>query len=161
MTGWNGLDWILIGILLFSTIQAWMRGLVSALFGLLGLVVGFELASWEFAAAGDWMVARDWLHSVAAARLIAFLAIAIGIAALFEVVGRGAKKSAHAVGLGLVDRMLGALFGIARGLLVGVAVIVGASAIAPLSRWSEGSQLSSYFLDAARAVSFHLPHDLR
>jgi len=161
MTGWNGLDWILIGILLVSTVRAWMRGLIAALFGLLGFMGGFELASFTFVPVGDWIYERGAFHSLSVSRMVAFLVIAISIAVIFDLVGRGVKKSAHAVGFGMMDRTLGAGFGLARGLLLGVAVIVGVSAFAPQSGWAEGSRLSSYFLGAAYAVSFRLPQDLR
>jgi membrane protein required for colicin V production len=161
MASWNGLDWILIAVLAISTARAWMRGLIAALFGLLGFMGGFELASYTFAPAGDWIYERGWFHSLSISRMIAFLAIAISIAVAFDLIGRGVKKSAHAVGFGMVDRTLGAAFGVARGLLLGVAVIVGVSAFGPTSGWAEGSRLSSYFLGAAHAVSFRLPHDLR
>jgi len=158
---WNGLDWMLVGVLVLSTARAWIRGLVAALFGLLGFVGGFQLASWQYASIGDWMYQRGWLRSISTARIAAFLAIAITVAVVFDLVGRGVKKSAHAVGFGMLDRVLGATFGFARGLLLGVAVIVGVTAFAPQSGWVDGSKLSAYFLGAARAVSFVVPHDLR
>ena len=60
----------------------------------------------------------------------------------------------------MLDRILGAAFGFVRGLLIGVALIVGVTAFAPQSGWVEGSRLSSYFLGAAHAVSFVVPHSL-
>ena len=158
---WNGLDWTLAAVLLLSTLRAWWRGLVQALFGLLGFVGGFQLASWNYASAGDWLFRKQGFASLATARIVAFLAIAVAVVIVFELVGRGVKKSAHAVGFGMFDRALGAAFGLARGLLLGVSVIVGVTAFAPQSGWIEGSKLSAYFLGAAHAVSFVVPHDLR
>jgi membrane protein required for colicin V production len=158
---WNGLDWILLLVIVASTVRAWMRGVVAALFGLLGFVGGFQLASWHYASIGDWMYERGWLRSLPTARIAAFLVIAVLVAIIFDLVGRGVKKSAHAVGFGILDRVLGASFGLARGLLLGVAVIVAVTAFAPDSGWVEGSRLSNYFLGAAHAVSFVVPHDLR
>lgn len=157
---WNGLDWILIVILAVSTIRAWMRGLVQALFGLLGFVGGFQLATWNYGVVGDWIYERNYVHLLSNARIVAFLLITVVIVVVFELVGRGVKKAAHAVGFGFVDRILGAGFGFARGLLLGVAVIIGVTAFYPQSGWAEGSRLSSYFLGAARAVSFVVPYDL-
>jgi membrane protein required for colicin V production len=158
---WNGLDWLLLAVLVLSTVRAWMQGVVIALFGLLGFVGGFQLASWHYATIGDWMYGRGWLRSLPTARIAAFLAIAILVAIIFDLVGRGVKKTAHAVGFGMLDRVLGAAFGLARGVLLGVAMIVGVTAFAPDSGWVEGSKLSTYFLGAAHAVSFVVPHDLR
>ena len=160
MENWNGLDWALIGILLLSTVRAWMRGMVEALFGLLGFVGGFQLASWNYASVGDWLYQRGWLRSLSVSRLLAFLVITVAVVIAFELVGHGVKRAAHAVGFGMLDRILGAAFGFVRGLLIGVALIVGVTAFAPQSGWVEGSRLSSYFLGAAHAVSFGVPHSL-
>jgi membrane protein required for colicin V production len=157
---WNGLDWILILVVVISTARAWMRGLVQALFGLLGFVGGFQLATWNYDGVGDWLYQKGYVQLLSNARIIAFLVITVAIVVAFELVGRGVKKAAHAVGFGMLDRFLGASFGLARGLLMGVAVIIGVGAFAPQSGWSDGSRLSSYFLGAARAVSFVVPYDL-
>jgi len=155
---WNGLDWILLVILVVSTVRAWMRGLVKALFGLLGFVGGFELARWNYAPFGDWINQRQWLKSPVVAHVVAFATINIAVVVVFDLVGRGVKKSAHAVGFGVSDQMLGAAFGMVRGLLLGVALIVGVAVFEP--EWVEGSRLSSYFLGVAHAVSFGVPLDL-
>jgi membrane protein required for colicin V production len=157
---WNALDWILILVLIVSTVRAWMRGLVQALFGLLGFVGGFQLATWNYDVVGDWIYQRGYVRLLSNSRVVAFLVITITVVILFEVIGRGVKKAAHAVGFGLLDRVLGACFGLARGMLLGVAVIVGVTAFAPQSGWNDGSRLSSLFLGAARAVSFVVPYDL-
>jgi len=157
--GWNGLDWALAGIVALSTIRAFMRGLVQALFGLLGFVGGFELASWNYATAGDWVYDRGWLRPLSTARIVAFLVITALIVVAFELIGRGVRKTAHSVGFGPFDQLLGAAFGVARGLLIGVALIVAVTAFAP-PEWIDGSKLTSYFLGAAHAVSFVIPHGL-
>ncbi len=157
---WNGLDWLLVLVLAISTVRAWMRGLVQALFGLLGFVGGFQLASWNYTVVGDWINDKGYVRSVADSRIVAFLGITILVVIAFAIVGHGVKKAAHAVGFGTLDRILGSCFGLARGILIGVAVIVGVSAFMPRSAWPEGSKLSSLFLSAARAVSFVVPSDL-
>jgi membrane protein required for colicin V production len=157
---WDGMDWLLFVVLVLSTSRAWMRGLVQALFGLLGFVGGFQLANWNFLSVGDWIYSAHWIRSLSTARVIAFLTILGTVLVAFELVGRGLKRSAHAVGFGMLDRTLGAAFGLARGLLLGVAIIVAITAFAPRSEWVEDSKLSSYFLGAAHAVSFDVPHSL-
>jgi membrane protein required for colicin V production len=156
---WNGLDWALAGIVALSTVRAFMGGLIQALFGLLGFVGGFELASWNYVAAGDWVYDRGWLRSLSTARILSFLVITVLTVAAFELIGRGVKKTAHSIGLGPFDHMMGAAFGVARGLLIGVALIVAVTAFAP-PEWIDGSKLTGYFLGAAHAVSFTIPHGL-
>jgi membrane protein required for colicin V production len=156
----NGLDWALVAILALSTLRAWMRGMVRALFGLLGFVGGFQLASWNFQSAGNWLHSQGWLHSLPTARIVAFLAILATVAIVFEMAGQALRKSAHAVGFGMLDRAFGAIFGFVRGLLLGVAAIAAVTAFAPQSNVLEHSRLSSYFLGAAHAVSSVVPHSL-
>jgi membrane protein required for colicin V production len=57
--------------------------------------------------------------------------------------------------------MGGAGFGLARGGLLGVAILMAAAAFVPQSTWVRNSQLAPYFLAGAHAVSFVVPHDLR
>jgi len=158
---WNGFDWLLAAILALSTVRALMRGLVRAIFGLIGVLGGLQVATWNYIAVGDWMVHRQMIESQPTARIVAFLAIAAAVVVAFELVGRGVKKTAHAVGLGAIDRLLGGVFGFARGVLIGAVAVVGVKALAPRSAWIEGSKLSAYFLAAPHAVSFVVPHDLR
>ncbi len=158
---WSGLDWILLAIVAFSTVRAVMRGLISALFGLLGVVGGFQLASWNYVGVGNWLYTRQMISSLSTARITAFIVLAVAIVVFFELVGRGVKRTAHAVGLGMIDRVLGGSFGLLRGVLMGVILIVGLQTFTPQSTWVQGSHLSRYFLAAPHAVSFVVPHDLR
>jgi len=41
MADWNGFDWLLVSIVAFSMFMAFWRGLVRAIFGLVGFVGGF------------------------------------------------------------------------------------------------------------------------
>jgi membrane protein required for colicin V production len=158
---WNAFDWVLIGILLLSTLRALFRGLVRAMFSLLGVLAGFQLATWDYLALADWFLSRRWINTPTTAHIVGFLCIALGVIVLFELVGQAVKKTAHSLGLGLFDRLLGGIFGFARGVLLGVALIMAVTAFAPQSTWFLHSRLTSYFLAAAHAVSFVVPHDLR
>ena len=80
---------------------------------------------------------------------------------LTGLVGRLVSRTAKAVGLGLPDRLLGALFGFARGCLLGVAIMMAIAAFLPGSVWISESRLKPYFLDGAHAVSFVVPNDLQ
>jgi membrane protein required for colicin V production len=68
--------------------------------------------------------------------------------------------AAHAIGLGFFNRLGGAAFGLARGWLVGVAIVMAVTAFLPTTDWLKNSRLTPYFLAGAHAVSFVVPHDL-
>jgi membrane protein required for colicin V production len=152
-------DWLLAVILAASTIQAFFRGLVLELFSLGGLLCGIVLASWNYrivAAKLSGIISKPAIASVAA-----FLLIAIGVMVLAAILGRVIHASAHAIGLGFFDRMGGAAFGLARGFLAGVAILMALTAFLPTAGWLKSSCLTPYFLDGAHAVSFVVPHDLK
>jgi membrane protein required for colicin V production len=80
---------------------------------------------------------------------------------LSTLLGKALNRTAHAIGLGFFDRVLGAVFGFARGCLFGVAILMAVAAFRPHSAWIENSRLSPYFLAGVHAVSFVVPHDLQ
>lgn len=154
----NFLDWLLIAILAFSAIQAFIRGLVRELFSLAGLICGILLASWNYSRVADKF--SGVISSPAVANVIGFLLIAVGVMVIAAVLGRIIHASAHAVGLGFFNRLGGAAFGAIRGCLLGVAVLMAVTAFLPSAEWLKNSRLAPYFLAGSHAVSFVVPHDL-
>jgi membrane protein required for colicin V production len=155
----NLFDWFLIVILAFSTIAAFLRGLLQELFSLGGLIAGILLASWNYHSFAPLLT--RFISDPAAANVVAFLLIAIGIMVLCTIAGRAMTRTASAIGLGFFNRLLGAAFGFARGCLIGVAIMMAAAAFLPPTPWITNSHLAPYFLAGAHAVSFVVPHDLR
>jgi membrane protein required for colicin V production len=155
----NLFDCFLIAILAYSTIVAFVRGIILELFSLGGLVAGILVASWNYNHVA--VVLGHLIATPAIAQIVAFLLIIIGVMVLSALLGRALNRTAHAIGLGFFDRLLGALFGFARGCLFGVAILMAIAAFLPHSAWIANSRLSSYFLAGAHAVSFVVPHDLR
>ena len=147
-------DWFLVVIVALSTLAAVARGLIKALFSLGGLVLGLVLASWNYAALA---LRLTLLPSLAAQQIAAFLLILMAVMVVFTFIAGVLRKAVSAVGLGLLDRVLGGLFGFARGVLLGVACMMAFAAFAP--RWGPlgNSQLAPYFLRGSHAVSFIVP----
>lgn len=157
MGNWNGFDWVLVTIVAVSMVLAFRRGLVRAIFGLLGFLGGFQLASWTYVDVAERINSTRWIQSQAAARIVAFVLIAAAVAVAFELVGRGLQRSLRAVGLGTFDRLLGSIFGFARGCLTGIALLMVASTFAPQSEVLTKSVLSPYLFAATLDVSFLVP----
>ena len=148
-------DWFLIAILVVSTLIALRRGIIKVLFSLGGLIVGILAASWYYLALAQRLHA--FVSSFAAAEVISFLAILIAITILFSLAARLVRKTVSMVGLGFLDRLFGAVFGLVRGLLFGVAIMMAVAAFTPESTWLRESRLAPYFLTGAHAVSFVVP----
>jgi membrane protein required for colicin V production len=155
----NLFDWFLIAILAYSTITAFVRGIILELFSLGGLIAGIVIASWNYNRLA--LFVERLITTPAIAQIVAFFAIVIGVMVLSTILGKALNRTAQAIGLGFFDRLLGGVFGFARGCLLGVVVMMSIAAFMPHSTWIANSQLSSYFLAGAHAVSFVVPHDLQ
>ena len=155
----NPLDWLLTALLVYSAVRAAINGFFREAFTLLGLVVGFPLACWYY---------RDGAHALAGlittptlAQFAAFLLILAAVTITASLLGRLFRRGARTVGLGIADRLGGALFGLLRGALVGTALLLALTAFLPSAPWVGNSRLAPYFLRAAHAVAFTMPKDLR
>ena len=154
----NLFDCLLVAVLAFSTIQAFFRGLVLELFSIVGLAAGILLAAWNYAFLSSLLV--RFISNPSIANVVAFLLIAVGVMIVAAIIGRMVHTAAHAIGLGLFNRLGGAAFGLARGCLACVAVLMAVTAFLPSADWVKNSRLAPYFLAGAHAVSFVVPHDL-
>ena len=152
-------DWVLAAIVVYSTVLAFVRGIVRELFALGGLIGGVLLAAWNYqhvaAALGRWISTPELADTVAFVVILAIVAIAATL------IGKSIHNTAHAIGLGFFDRLFGAGFGFLRGCLIGVVILLAVAAFYPQSTWTKNSRLSSYFLTGAHAVSFVVPSELR
>lgn len=155
----SAFDWVLIAIVAYSTVLAFVRGFLRELFALGGLIAGILLAAWNYGRVAALL--DSLIKTPATAQIVAFLLILSAVAVLATLLGKALHRTAHAVGLGFFDRLLGAAFGFVRGCLAGVVILMAAAAFLPQSAWAANSRLSSYFLAGAHAVSFVVPQDLR
>ncbi len=158
-TSFTAFDWFLVAVLAASTLTAFARGIVKVLFSLAGLVIGLLLASWNYPAVAESL--HRYITSYAVAQMAAFLLILIGTTLLFSLLARIVRKAVSTVGLGFLDRLFGAAFGFARGLLFGIAAMMAVAAFLPGTALVRGSQLAPYFLSGAHALSFLVPDDLQ
>src|SRR5271169_6180393 len=115
-------DWFLLAMLAYSTIMAFLRGIILELFSLGGLIAGILLASWNYNHIA--VLLERLITTPATAEIVAFLLIVIGVMVLSTLLGKALNRTAHAIGLGFFDRLLGAVFGFGRGCLLGVAILM-------------------------------------
>ncbi|MGA7156142.1 MAG: CvpA family protein [Acidobacteriaceae bacterium] len=155
----NPLDWILALLLAYSVIRGLIRGFFQEAFALGGVVAGFLLACWFYLPLAAKI--KGLLPSPVASELAAFLLILAGSMIVATLIGKLLRHTASAIGLGLVDRLLGGVFGLIRGSLLVVTILLALTAFLPNSAWLKNSHLAPYFLQAAHAVSFLMPSYLR
>jgi membrane protein required for colicin V production len=152
-------DWIIIAFLVFSVAGAAIEGFFHEAFKLAGLVVGYLLAAWQYHRLADWFAPHlksPWLGEIAGF-LIIFFAVLI-VAGIAGQIARWAMKKA---GLSSIDRFLGAVLGLLKGVLVVAIVLTATTAFAPAAKWLASSQLAPYFLVGGRAAIWLAPSELR
>ena len=157
----NFFDWFLVVILAYSTITAFLRGIILELFSIGGLIAGILFASWNYSPVATLLSNTLGHLSQSTWSILSFLLIAIGIMVLAGLLGKLLRNTAHTIGLGFFDRLLGAFFGFGRGCLIAVALFMSAAAFLPQSTWVANSSLAPYFLGGVHAVSFVVPKDLQ
>lgn len=153
------IDWTIIFVLAVSTITALLRGLVLEIFSLAGLILGIFIAGWQYDNFAPLLMHFGLSKNVSDA--IAFLLIAFGVAIAVSLLGKLIRKVVHGVGLGWVDRVLGAMFGLLRGAAVVVIAVVAIAAFFPRSFWMQDSRLVPFFLQASSPVEQWFPATLR
>ncbi len=122
------LDYAMIGVFGASLVLGAWRGLVREAISILGWVIAFLAANLLAGPVGPAMPQAIPTPELRVAA--AYLAIFIGSLIVTSLVGLLLSKILKAVGLGGVDRALGATFGAARGLLI----VLAAALLAGLTR---------------------------
>ena len=151
----SGADWIIIGIILVSVIQAAKAGFFHEAFGIGGLVLGYLLAAWHYDEVSEWLASHLkllWLSDIAG-----FLIIFLSVMILAGLAARIASWATKEAGLSVFDHMLGGPLGLLRGSLIVAVVLMGMTAFTPTSKWLEGSAFAPYFLVMGRAAMWLAP----
>jgi len=128
-------------------------------FGLAGLAVGYLLAAWQYQRLADWFAPH--LKSPWVGEIAGFLIIFFAVLVVAGFAGRTARWAMKKAGLSAIDRALGAVLGLLRGVLVVAVVLTAVAAFAPAAKWLEGSELAPYFLVGGRAAIWLAPSELR
>jgi membrane protein required for colicin V production len=152
-------DWIILGFLLLSVTAAAIAGFFREAFKLAGLVVGYLLAAWQYHRLADWFAPH--LKSPWVGEIAGFLIIFFAVLIVAGLAGRIAHWAMKKAGLSTIDRILGAVLGLVRGVLVVAIVLTAMAAFAPAAKWLTGSQLAPYFLVGGRAAVWLAPSELR
>jgi membrane protein required for colicin V production len=152
-------DWIIVLVILLSTVQAAASGFFQEAFGIAGLIFGYIIAAWQYHRLGLWL--GNYLKSPELADSAGFLAVFMLVMILAGIAGRIMRWAVKKTGLSFLDRLLGGVLGFARGCLMVAVVLMSITAFTPAARWLAGSQLAPYFLVVGRAAIWVAPSELR
>ena len=133
----SAFDWVVVTLLLGSMLLGLWRGLVYEVLSVLGWIAAFVLAPWFAADVGALLPMGDSAQALRSAA--GFVVVFVGVLFVAGFVAWGIKKLVEAVGLRPIDRVLGALFGAARGvvLVLAMAVVVHLTNFADAGWWKE------------------------
>jgi membrane protein required for colicin V production len=149
-------DYAVLGILVLSALFAAWRGLVREVLALAGWVAAF-LAAVLYSGNVATMLSPS-LGGSGLRYLAAFALVFVGTLIVFALIAWALSKFLRAIGLGFLDRFLGAVFGLARGLLIVVALVLFAGLTTlPKRDWWREAMLARPLETAVLAFKPWLP----
>jgi membrane protein required for colicin V production len=148
-------DVAVLVVIALSTLFAFVRGVIREVIALIAWVAGFVAAFVFTPLVGGWIpeFGPPFLRYIIAFVLILFAALLLGALIAWPL-----ASAIRALGLGFVDRFLGSIFGLARGLLLVVAFVLFAGLTnMPRTDWWQNSALATPLVVAALALAPYLP----
>ncbi len=134
-------DYVMLGVILVSVAISIWRGLVREVVSLLSWLVALWVAARFSIVFSEWLPAA--IANPSARYVTAFVVLFLGTVIVLELFGVLLTKLLRAAGLGLVDRALGAVFGLARGaLLAWIFTLLGGLTSLPQQDWWRESLLA-------------------
>lgn len=155
----NWADITIACIILISVLISVFRGFVREVLSLLAWVAAFWVAS-TFGASAS-VLLEPYITIPTARIVLAFIGVLILTLMAAGLVNHLISQFMEKTGLSGTDRMLGALFGLARGAaIVIIAVLAAGLTTIPGKAWWQTSQLLAPFETAALYVLKWIPPDL-
>jgi membrane protein required for colicin V production len=151
-------DWVIVLVMLLTALGGMSEGFFRSAFSLLGLVLGLAVAAWNYA----W-IAKAILPVVRfepVANTIGFVLIAFLVMGLAGAVGNILTKTVHGMGLGFLNKLAGAAFGLLQGALLVTLMILVTVAFFPRAHWLAEARLPKLFFGACHLSTRMSPAEL-
>ncbi|WP_321477793.1 CvpA family protein [uncultured Paludibaculum sp.] len=157
----NWLDIFFLVILGIFVAQGIRRGFTRLAIGLAATLLGLLLASWFYGSVGAYF--EPYLSSRALCNIVGFLLVFVGVQAAGGLLGWGLSRLFKWTGLGLLDRLLGALFGFIKATLIGIVLVMMLLAfpIKPIPASVAESSIAPYLIEASHVVVYLAPRELK
>jgi membrane protein required for colicin V production len=120
----TALDWIILLVLAACVFRGLMRGLIEEVFSLGAWIVAFIAAKWGAVAVAPLLpigIGRENIRY-----FVGFAVVFLVMMIVVLITGHIVKSSVQAVGLTGADKLIGALFGLLRGLVIVVGLTLAA-----------------------------------
>jgi len=137
----NAVDWAIIVVLGLSILLSLWRGFVREAVSLAGWVAAFFIAN-MFVVAMTTALAQ-WIVNVSGRYVAAYAILFVGTLLMAGLLGKLGTQVVHVTGLTLLDRLLGTVFGFARGIIVVLVLVYLLRQLAPPQnlKWLDQAQL--------------------
>ncbi len=144
----NWLDYVLLAIVLGSVFMSVRKGFSREVIGLAAALAALVLGMWFYGLAGSFLI--PYVSSLRVANLIGFLLVVFAVLICGGLLGWIVSRFLRTIGLSFFDRLLGAAFGFARGVLIAIALLTAFMAFGPTV---ESKSADSKATDAMTASS--------
>jgi membrane protein required for colicin V production len=153
------IDVVILALIALSAILSLFRGFVREAVALATWLIALwvAMAFYEDLAA----ILSQWISVPSAQKITAFAVLFISVLLLGAIVNYLAGKVVDKTGLTGTDKLLGIVFGVARGGVI-VVILVLLAGLTPLPQdpWWQDSQFLGYFQELAMWLRSYLPDDI-
>jgi membrane protein required for colicin V production len=152
------IDWAILIVMALSVLAGLQQGFFRSFCSLGGLLLGLVLAAWNYARVAELLKPLVRIEPVA--DTIGFILIALFVMGLASLIGTVLAKALHKVGLGCLDSLAGAAFGLFQGALLVTLCIMAALAFFPKAHWLAEGKLPRHFFGACHLGTNMSPAEL-
>lgn len=154
----NLVDLAIVIFLVISAVVGLVQGFVRSLSTLAGLALGLTAACWNYHKLAA--ILLPMVRSQALADAVGFVIIALAIMVVLGFVGAVLAKALRFLGLGWIDMMGGAAFGLLEGAGLVIICIIVSIAFFPKAQWMADSSLTPMFFSLCDQVMEMSPGDM-
>lgn len=151
-------DWVIVIVMAVSMISGLSQGFFRSACGLAGLVVGLEVASWNYDRVSPLLMPLFRVKAISDA--VGFIFIAVLVLAVFAIIGALLAKAFKLIGLGCLDGLAGAVFGFFQGIILVTLGILAIVAFFPQTTWLTDARLPKMFFGVCHLSAHTGPAEL-
>ena len=153
------IDIAIVALIVLSAVLSLFRGFVKEALALASWLVALWVAMIFYEDVAR--VLAQWISEPSLQKILAFSILFVTVLLIGAVINYLAGKLVSKTGLAGTDRMLGVVFGIARGaVIVTILVLLAGLTPMPHDHWWRESQLLHYFQDFAIWMRNYLPKEI-
>lgn len=153
------IDVVILALVALSAVLSLFRGFVKEAMALATWLVALWVAMTFYEALAVWL--SQWITLVSAQKITAFAVLFVCVLLIGAVFNYLASKLVSKTGLTGTDKMLGVVFGVARGgVIVAILVLLAGLTPFPQDPWWQDSQFLGYFEEFALWMRNFLPGEI-